>query len=239
MEINELKLLLEDLQSVGIQSAIFEPNNGVTRVRGTDKDHNIVVFCDTEFYLSDSTIAINDIRSLLSRVRLFDDNKTKIEELSTDDVMDVLTFKEGRKKTTYQCSDVAGIKVPTQIPEVVEFKDENIIKLDDKYVTYFNNAISSISQTVSVSPSHVSIEVKNHEATISVSDGETDSFSDVIEDVGVKEVLRSSWEAVPFSKVMRQAGVEGQDYAQLVVTKQYGFAVFKVGFVEVIVTPAV
>lgn len=238
MEIHELKLLLEDLQSVGIESAVFEPSDDKTLVRATNKDRSVVVFCEANVALSDASIALNNVNSLLSRINLFDQNKAKIEVTETDGEVDDIIIKQGRRKTVQRCSKVSQVQVPSKIPVDLQITDSNCIKITDKYVSYIVDAISSLSKTVSSEDSKISIEVDNKVCKINITDGECDSFSDELDEIDVDDVSKSHWFAAPFSRVMKRS-VNEDGMCEFMITSDYGLAVFRVGIIDAIVAPAV
>lgn len=240
MELYELKLVLEDLYSVGIKSVVLDPNNDGdgTLVRASDKDGKVAVYCDSEFSFSDKTIAIQDVSSILSRVNLFDVNKATVEITDNDDYVLELKIKQGRKKTRFRCAPPEALQVPSRVPGDLTIKDGECVVLQRDYVSYITDVISSLSKTVSDTPANVAIEIKDDNLNVTISDGETDSFSDTLVEIGVDDRDKSYWDAIPFSKVIRQSIRESEE-AKFIISKDHGLAVFAVGTVDVIVVPSV
>lgn len=236
MELYEFKLLLEDLVSVGIESAVFDPLEEGTRIRAANKDKSVVVFCNSEFILSASTIAIHNVNSVLSRINLFDVTKAKVELVESNDEVVDIRIKQGRRKSVFRCSTPKNVHVPMNIPVDLDITDENCITFDDKYVSYLGTVIASMSKTVSTEVAKIGIYATDTTVCVSIADGDSDSFNDELEIV-TEPIDKSVWDAVSFSKVMKQSAKDGE--CKFIITKDYGLAAFRVGYIDVIVVPAV
>lgn len=235
--ISELKNLLENLASVGIESTIIEPEENGIRIRASDSSRSIIVFDSVEMGpFTDRPIGVQSVRALLTRLNLFP-NDAKVEFETDDESVVNISIKKGRKKASYRCASPQMLAVPTQALDDLDIREDNAITLTKEYVGQINNVIQSISMTGSKENQTVSILVKDSNASLIIYDGEDDSFNDTIENVSMESCERATWDIKSFHKVMRES-ITGNDETTFGISS-FGTATFNVGLVSVIVCPFV
>lgn len=237
MNIEQTRELLDILMSVGIEEVVVEPHEDKTRIRGTNKDQSIIIFYVSDQYTApDFPLGIQSVRALNSRVALFDDTATiKIEPNRTETQINCLNFKQGRRSVSYRCGNVGDLNPPTRIPGDMALDPDDSIILTKEYVEYLSNVISSISQTGQKGAQTVSIGIADGVATITVYDGEDDSFVDQIDAEGLEDKAIASWEMAAFQRVMKQS--LGKETETCVTIAERGVAVFPVGNLNILVRP--
>lgn len=242
MDIREVKELLTELDSIGIVEVALDPIEGGTQIRGTSRNRDIVVFYDLlDLHLSDYSIGVGSVKGLLSRMQLFDEDKAKVEILPSrgdEVVVGSLNIKQGRKKATYRCSHHSTLLIPKKLPCDVTLN--NPIRFDKTYVEYLKNAISSMSHTGDKAERIISVEVESGDVTLTIFDGEDDSFVDVTEKTGTGTVSASRWDVAPFQKLLNQSLFTSLDeHATFGIEPESGIAVFKLAFFDALVPPVI
>lgn len=237
MNISQTRELLDILMSVGIEEVVVEPFEDATRIRGSNKDNSVLIFFTTDEYSApEYTLGVQSVRALNSRVSLFGDSSNiTIEPNRAKTQISRLLFKEGRKSASFRCGNAADLTVPSKVPGNMEINERSSIILTKEYVDHLSSVIASISQTGQRGAQTVSIEIKDEVATITVFDGEDDSFTDQIEVKGLEDKKVSSWEMSAFQRVMKQS--LGKDAETLVSIADHGVAVFPVGNLNILVRP--
>lgn len=229
-----IKNILEILDSVGIEEVIFEPTEEGTRLRGSNKDQNVVVFHEIPDEIVESPMGLQSVKGLLSRINLFDDDKANMDfEVSGDSVANIL-IKQGRKKASYKCNEPEHIVAPKRIPG--EMNMDSPLSFNGDYVDYLGQAFSSMGYTGEKAERSISIGIKDSTMSINVYDGEDDSFNDNIE-VESDDVDTASWEVVPFQRVMKQSVLGSTDRTARFTITEHGVAVFDVAGINIIVAP--
>lgn len=237
--IKNLKDLLEVLSSVGIEETIIEPHEGGSLVRGANKDRSVIVFDKIDSQFSDFILAIQSVKALLSRLQLFEGeyDKTKLDFDVPEDSDHVysISMKKGKRKATYQCANPSKLAVPKHVPN-----DTSDVSLtfDKDYAGYISQAITSMSYTGEKSNQikhSISLAIDEKVATISIYDGEHDSFTDSFE-TDCEDITKHYWEVAPFQRVMKKA-VDLCGLARFSVTKEHGIAVFDLSVIFIMVSP--
>lgn len=232
----DLKNILDCLDAVGVEEVVIEPSEDSTGtlVRGADRKRDIVVFDTVEgIILTEYPIGIQSVKGLLSRLSLFDDDATIELEDDGEMVMNI-KIKKGRKKASYKCAAAEHLSVPKFVPGDLQVEEDKSIVLTKEYVSHLSHAIQSMSFTGSNEQS-LSVKVDSHNAVISIYDGEDDSFTDELKNVGLESCDKSSWGVKPFQRVMK-CSIEGKDQTAFTVN-EHGVAVFTVGLIDVIISP--
>lgn len=234
MEIVKLRELLEVLSTVGIEEVVLEPSEDGTLIRGSNKEATVVVFHEIEDNMTDgSTLAIQSVKGLLSRIALFDMNKASLIAEDDGELILTLTVKQSRKSATYRCASPGALHVPKKIPG--DLGIVNPIVFSSEYVDQISQAISSISQTGAKDKRAISMSVDGGVASLSIFDGESDDFTDQFE-VDFPDKRSVSWEAAAFQRVMKQSLSANKDKCIFSIT-EYGIAPFSLGVVSVLLVP--
>ena len=234
--ITEMKNLLTCLNSVGIETVVLENDNDNAKVRGVDPSGSIVVFDTVDIdAFSEYPMAIQSVNALLSRLNLFS-NDSKLKLGNDGECVTDITITEKRKKVTYRCSDPNNPGLPSKSIDDLSIRDDNSITMTSSQVEELVKAIQSISQTGTKENQTISFSVTDHSASVSVFDGESDSYNDVVENVGMEKCDKVSWDVKSFNKVMRRSA-DGRDTLVFGISK-YGTATFNIGdMVDVVVVP--
>lgn len=240
MDIKSFFALLEHLTSVGVSRVVLtpDPENNLTAVQGSDDGANVIVFDNISEMYSDAQMCIQNTNALLSRLKLFDLEKASIEFVkhkSNESILQV-TIKQGRRSATYRCASRAAVYVPSRIPDLNI--SGNPVVLEADYVDYLSKAISAITMTGSNKDRRVSM-ANNGIVSISVDDGEHDSFHDQINVEGVNEFDPSSWNVSAFQKVMKYTSSVGENKASSFWVTEHGIMVFDSSPVAFMIAPEV
>jgi len=231
-----IKHVLEVLSSVGVEETVFEPtDDGKTQIRGSNKDRTIIVFDTIDEQIGKHPMGVQSVKGLLSRIQLFDDSKASIEYEDSDDVVTNIKVKQGRKKVSYRCADPSSVIAPKKVPG--DMDEEDRIAFDKEYTDYLSQAIASMSYTGDKAERTISISVSDEgTASVSIFDGEDDSFTDEIS-VEYDKTDKASWEVVPFQRVMKQSVERSDDDQCTLFVTEHGVAVFDVDILKIIVAP--
>lgn len=237
MDFTETKNVLAVIESVGIDELVIDidEEEDNTLLRGANKDHNIIIFDHLDSKLSEHPIGVQSVRGLLSRLNLFDHNKASIETDDDGDRITNIKMKEGRKKASYRCSHSDNLAVPKQIPGNLE--SENRIELSKEFVDYLSQAVQSMSYTGNREERVIRISIKNEVMSITVFDGEDDSFSDEVSVDGVDDVQQCAWEVAPFQKVLKRSVESSFDESAHFHITEHGVAVIQVGVLNIMIAP--
>lgn len=231
MVISELKLILEGIQSVGVDEAIIEPFEDGSRIRAANKDGNIVIFDKIPETFSDVPMAIQSVGGLLSRINLFDENKASADlELGDECVTDIL-IKQGRKKATFRFAAPRNIYAPPKVPESDE---SDVVEFDKEYVQYLTKAIAAMSHTGNKENRTISFHGEESGFSVTISDGDVDAFDEIVDTINV-ETTRGCWEVVPFQRVMKQS-TEHDGISRFTINN-FGICTFDLGLFRVMVAP--
>jgi len=239
MNLSDIKSVLDTISLVGIEEVVMEPSEKGTLIRGANKECNIIIYDDLSLQISELPLGIQSVRGLLSRIDLFDETKCELSSKDNKTVITDLLLKQGRKKASFKCAEPSHLTVPSMVPGNLD--NGNHFVFSKKYIDDLNQAFAAMAFTGTKNERTVSIEVKDDETTISIYDGESDTFSDVL-DVGENMVTltgKFSWEVAPFQRVLKQAigpNENNIEVASFVVT-EHGIAIFEVGGLSIIVAP--
>lgn len=234
-----LKTLLTTLASVGIEEAVIEnpedENVEVSRIRGANKEGNIIVFHDIDgVFFPEAPMGTQTVKGLLSRIELFDESKAEVLHTVTNGVVKNLTIKQGRKKASFTCSDPKNLTLPAKVPA---FDMDNQYVLTSEMIALLNAAISAMSMTGSKADRYLSIGVKDSVMSVNIFDGEDDSFNDEFQlEDGVDDAPTFSWDVPAFHRVMRESESANSGSAVFNVSK-HGIAIFNIGMVNVLLPP--
>lgn len=235
MNIHLLKDVLDELTTVDINEVVLEPSDsGGTLIRGANKAQNIIIFDELEDKLVELPVAIQSVRGLYSRLQLFDLSKASIKTDDGDKYMKGLTIKQGKKSATYRTANPKLLGVPTQLPPVTVVGDEIVFEKD--YVTYLLNAFQSLAMTGNKEERKLSIEISGGELSLSIFDGEDDSFNDTMSVEG-EDIPKASWELEPFRRVLKQSIECTTDNTARLTITDFGIAIFAMQPLSVIVAP--
>lgn len=234
MILADLKKILELLISVGVEEVAIEPHENGVLLRGAGDSADVVVFDVYPSSAVDANMGVQSLRALLSRIDLFDPEKASVEISERDGAMESLTIKQGRRKVSHRCGLIQKLNVPKMVPDSI--KEGELIEFGKDYAQQLDSAIASISQTGSKEKRCISLSVENGTATISVFDGEHDTFSDEFQ-TDCDDIRKVSWPIKAFQRVMnRSIDTNGGDTISLKVSK-HGTAHFNVGMIDVIIAP--
>lgn len=232
--IKELKLILEILQSVGVDEAVIEPNgDDGSRIRAANKDGNIVIFDDIEFAITEFPMGIQSVRGLLSRINLFDTDKASVETEDDGKTVRDMVIKQGRKKASFRFANPARIMAPTSTPDSTP---SDVLTFSEEYVQYLVKAIAAMSFTGNKEERTISIHGDGEALNIRISDGEDDAFNEVLEDIEV-ETERGSWEVTPFQRVMNKASEYNPNKEANFVIDSFGVVTFSLEHFNVMIVP--
>lgn len=238
MDFVKLKEILEIVAGVGIEELVIEPIDPQrTRLRGANKERNIIIYDEVDDAVSDLPMGLMSVRALLSRLDLFDPDKAKIETTDDKKLINNVTIKQGRKKASYKCADPTHLAVPKKIPGNLD--SDNKIELEKDFVDYISQVITSMSYTGAKAERTISLSVTDEKMKISIFDGEDDTFTDErsCEGSGVSDFSKSSWEVHPFLKVLKKSVEQDNDALAKFSVTEHGIAVFSVGDYSIIVAP--
>ena len=251
--IKSLKTVLETLNSVGIAEAIFEPHENGTLIKASNKDRTVICFHVVAGLESPvkTTIAVQSVNALLSRLNLFDCDKADLEiDLDNHGNAGSIQIKEKRKKLTYHCSNPSLINVPHRIPGNVVITGDNSIKIPSKYVDFLAQVTTSMTLTGKKEERGISLMVKDSVLEVAITDGEDDTFKEAIEGFNVPDTLKGKWDVSAFIRVLRKAGdtstivqsrlgcedKEDDGSVRMIIT-QYRVAAFAVADLDIMVVP--
>lgn len=227
----EFKRILEVLDSVGVEEVIFDPTEEGTLVRATDKKGSIVVFDEIDEQFSDSPIGVQSVRGLLSRINLFDVEKSTIDlDEGSNYILNIL-IKQGRKKASFRCAPPKRILAPPSAPDSVWSDD---IEFDSDYVGYLNKAITAMGFTGNKEERKITLNGGSDGMRITISDGEDDSFDELLPEI-TAEITPGAWEVAPFQRAMLKAA-EYSGSTKFRVDN-YGIACFNLCHLSVMIVP--
>lgn len=238
MDIQLVTKILQTLDSVGIEEAIFEPDpdSQGTKIRGANKSGTIIVYDVIDTEVSSLPMGVQSIRGLLSRIRLFDLEKVSIELKDNGSEIHDMMIKQGRKKASFSFVEPSKIRAPKFVPtdglvEGIEFTEE--------YATYLNNAMSSMGYTGTKDSQTVSMSCDESVLEVMIHDGEFDSFVDHVESATeIEDFTKGYWEVAPFKTVMTQSVKHSETKTALMsVNPVSKVAKFSLGDISVMIAP--
>jgi len=209
MNIEKLNEVLKTINVAGIKEIIISKADGKVMVYGADSTEDdimpsIVVISEADSSIVDVTMGISRLPVLLNRINLFDLEKTKVSCDTTDTFTRVITVKEGRRKVSYTFTNPDIINVPT---DTIEDNVSNIITLSKEYI----NGLSKVNQAMSAEV--INITGINNEITFELSDGDGDSFTDVVSDECTGD-FSFNWQTRSVLKMLKHA-IKKDDYVEL------------------------
>lgn len=236
MDIITTKDLLQELADIGINEVVIEPVENGTRVRGSNKDRNTIVFKTVpDVNLVSIPLGIQSVRGLLSRINLFEEDKASIVLKNGDNYTQSITIKQGKRNASFRCSSPSDLAVPKVVPDC-EVNDENRILFDKEYVGFVNDAVSAMAYTGNNQERSISIKVETNELTLTINDGDCDSFVDT----KPMEVVncRGNWEIAAFTKLMKLSSTYSEADSEFAIS-EHGVGVFRIGVLDALIPPMV
>lgn len=178
MNIKEFYNTLNILQSLSIDKvALQATDDGDTLVRAINDMQTIVIYSPIHEQISECNIGIGNVKAALSRLNLF--NLDQVEVGFDVDGSDATTIyiKEGKRKTKFR---LMGFHAINQMVPAKEPKTEDLfhVELSKDYVQYLRKALQSVQQNSAQKKETLSIEVKEDNLYLNISDGDVDGFSD-------------------------------------------------------------
>lgn len=233
----ELLDLLDTLSSVGLEYLRITPNeDGTSRISAANKEKTIA--WDTIPYVwSEQTIAISGIDTLRSRMGLFDQNKEVQVELTENEYVRSMLFKQGRRKVSFRCSK-------PEILSVMGFFDDELIN-EAQYVKFNKDSFQVVSsaiasmvkgiQTLDKPNSHIALASEEGNLMVKVWDGSNDAFTDVFDGSGCDDDVKSHYDITGFKKVLTEA-MRGQETCEFGIMEGGG-GVTRVGGYRIMIPP--
>lgn len=244
MDIKVLKLILEELNAVGINQVRFDPNEDPTKkttlIRGASEDKSVSIYHEVDFELTDTPIGISTVKGLLSRINLYDASKTALsvtkhtkEEFVTD-----INIKQGRNKGSFRCGNPKTILFPSKLPGA--YLIEHPITLSNEYVTHLTKIFSSIVMTGTKEDQAVNAAIQDDGGlTFTVFDGEADTVTDVTTQDGYQgESAKGRWNIPAFQRVMKYSSSVAEDGTARFIINERQLAIFKLDLLNVAVIPS-
>lgn len=237
MDIKVLVDILSIMDTVGINEAVIEPHENGTQIRAANREKNIIVFDTIDEKLVDLPMGVQSVRGLLSRINLFDVDKASIKLKDNEREIQEAKINVGRKRASFKCARRDMLAVPKMIPGDLSMTD--VLELSDEYVRYLSTAIAAMSYTGDKKERTLSMEMdEGSDLAITISDGEDDSFKDILDNCPISMQSKASWEVVPFERVMKASLDANEGVAKMSVS-EHNIAIFDVGSIRVMVAPLV
>lgn len=232
--ITKLTNILQNVTDVGIDDIVISPRDEKSHIRGANSDQITIVFYHADELLFDSTVAIQGVSSFLSRLRLFDSDKVKIETEQRGDYISMLRFVQGRRKTTYRMGNPSHVPTPSVVPGLATAS--NTITLTKLDVDKLLKEMSSISLTGKKDEQHIALHSEEGVLHYSIFNGEDDKFFDKIEDTGVEDFDSTVYDVKNFTRVLRKCLDSNIESATITLTDM-GALVFPMSEVDIILAP--
>lgn len=235
-----LKNILEQLISLGITEAVIEPivkdGEDYTQVRAGNKDHSILIFDQIEGKLSEKALAVSSTNGLLSRLSLFNEDKSSVTVLNGSSFVSSIEIKEGKRKATYTMSQPQLILAPRQMPKYEILGEE--IKFSKEFIDQLLDVFSSMSYTGKRENRKISFKSGKGELNITISDGESDSFSESFAaNLTESDIPTTQWELDAFKMAMKKSSECNVDKSVSFVITDIGTAILTAAPLSVIVAP--
>lgn len=232
--IEELIEILQNVADVGIEDIVISPRDGTSHIRGANGDQITIVFYHAGLLLFDNTVAIQGVSSFLSRLRLFDSDKVKVDTENRDDYISLLRFIQGRRKTTYRMGNPKHVPTPSVVPGLDTATNHFTLSKAD--VDKLLKEMSSISLTGKKDEQHISFNSVDGVLHYSIFNGEDDKFYDKIEDTGVSDFESTVFDVKNFTRVLRKCIDTNTEHATITLTDM-GALVFPMSEVDIIIAP--
>jgi len=241
MDISTIKSLLTTMNEVGIIRCVIEPlENDMTRVRATNKESNIVIYHDFDFSVVDYPVGIQSVPGFLSRIMLFDEEKSAIEVSDNGKIIVSAKIVQGKKEASFRFADPrssSSMPVPSRVPG--DLSIDNCIEFSEEYVKHISSVFSAMGYTGDKTKREVGMKTKGDTVTLRVSDGEYDSFTDTIETDGLDINIdgEAVWEVSPFDRLLKASLANSQQKkARFSVNAQH-VGVFDLGDIVALAVP--
>lgn len=232
--IEKLTNILQNIVDVGIDDLVISPKGDTSHIRATNSDQITVVFYQTDMMLFDKTVAIQGANSFLSRLRLFDSDKVKVEYETRDDYISLLRFTQGRRKSTYRMGNPSHVYAPTSVPRLDLATNTITLTKDD--VDKILREVGSISLTGKKDEQHISLNSVDGVLHYSIFNGEDDKFYDKFEETGVDDFDTTVYDIKNFTRVLRKCIDTHKDSVTITMTDM-GAMVFPMSEVDIILAP--
>lgn len=244
MNINKMKEILDILKGIDINEVGFIAEGDENHVRGISSDRSTLVYSSTESIVEHS-MGIVSVKSLLSRLSLFDEEKMGVELVTRKNdkgthVSEIL-IKEGRRKSKVSTNDPQLLGIPTEYPPVV---DVFAMSMTKDYIDYLNKMKGSIGSTFSVDQMYVELGFnptsEENEIELSINgdyDNYVDKLTGIIEEDYIGQEFSVQWNIDSFMKTMKKAASVNTDEVIMFTVKNIGILEVSVGDIIVSVVP--
>lgn len=235
-----LKDILEQLTSLGVDEAMIDNQkiDGVdyTQVRAGNKDHSILIFDSIEGKLAEKSMAIPSVKGLQTRLALFNQEKASVTVSNGSSFVSSIEIKEGKRKASFTMSHPNMILFPKVMPQYEILGD--VIEFSKEFIDYLMEVFNSISFTGKKENRKISIKSGTGEILITVSDGESDSFSETLPmDVSENDIPTTQWEVGAFKMALKKSSECDVDKKVSFYITNIGTAVMTAQPLSVIVAP--
>jgi hypothetical protein len=239
---NELMTILDVVSSVGVNTIVIEPNEeGGSRIRGRDKSSQILILDNIPDRICEYPIGVGRVDILKSRLKLFSPDAGGEVFLSFQDnagVVSKIDIKQGRKKSSYHCSNIRALGTPSLIPGGTSVTEDNAITITPEYGQALCKALESIMIGFNDEMAYVQFnkEPDSTEISVNIYDGLSDNFTDIIPDASTKLACSHSWSIVQFRTVLKEALRQNTPIA-LGISEIGSLIVPIGGFINVLIAP--
>lgn len=233
--ITELTLILETLKSIGIDEVIIDPAEEGSIIRASNADGNIIIHDQIPEQIAEYPMGIQSVRGLLSRIELFDPDKTDVDMEDNGDYIRGIKLKQGRKTVTFRFCPPRNIHAPAVAPTSTQSEPITFTK---ELVKDIRQAITAMSFTGDKQERTISINGNGSRGMeLTIYDGEDDAFSDTLDNP--QELTNSGvWEVVPFQRVMIQSSTYNiPDENATLYIDDIGIATFDLEIMKVMILP--
>lgn len=171
---------LTKVNHVGIDEVVVSPVDEETvHFSGINENRTIVVFSDlsNKDRLTDNAMGIHSVSTLLKRLNLFDLDKVNETVDDNESFVKRLGIKQGKMNVSYTFSDPSNCQVPKTVS-----KDDIIstIRFDKDTFGKFQKAMSAM--VTGVKDATIRFEGRDSEVHVTVHDGVSDAYNDVLGD---------------------------------------------------------
>jgi hypothetical protein len=183
--------------------------------------------------VTDAPMGIHSVRGLLSRLNLFDIEKSTAGFTENNGMIKDVVIKQGRRKASFRFAKPTNISAPKAAPASIQ---SDAITFESDYVKNLGKAIAAMAFTGNKEERTISVHGDGGYLRIVISDGEDDSFNEEIEDVNI-ETERGVWEVLPFQTVMNKAAGVSPDGKSVFTIDQHGIANFDLVLFSAMILP--
>lgn len=150
---------LADIENVVIHQGL---------IRGISEKETAIIFSNISFSFGDEvSFGITRISDLEKRLNLFTDDMSVEGEVSKNNEMRKLTFKQGRSKIEFRCASFKLIRYPKTMSD----EDNGMMTISKDEVSFISRGVKTMN------PESLSISIKNGEVIFECSDASNDVFN--------------------------------------------------------------